>query len=131
MHLVGGLDVELLRVELEALGVVHGAGGLDAEEDLVGAAVVVGDVVGVVGGDEGDAEVAFELEELVADGFVGGEAVVLDLEEEVVLAEDLGELAGGAFCLVVLPCHEVLVELTGEAAGEADEAFGVTGEELF
>ncbi len=30
------------------------AGGLDAEQDLVGAAVVAGDVVGVVGGDERD-----------------------------------------------------------------------------
>ncbi len=45
MHLLGGLDVELLRVELEALGVVHAAGGLDAEQDFVGAGVLVFDVV--------------------------------------------------------------------------------------
>ncbi len=131
VHLVRGLDVELLRVELEALGIVHRAGGLDAEQDLVGAAVVVADVVRVVGGDERDVEFALHLEELVADLLVGFEAVILDFEEEVVLAEHLGELAGGALGLVVLPCHEVLVELAGEAAGEADEAFGVAGEEVF
>ncbi len=61
---------------------------------------------------------------------VGFEAVVLDFKEEAVLAEHLGELAGGALCFVVLACHEVLVELAGEAAGEADEALGVAGEEV-
>ena len=29
-----------------------------------------------------------------------------------------------------LPCHEVLRDFAGEAAGEADEAFGVLGEEV-
>ena len=123
-HLLGGLDVELLRVELEALGVVHAAGGLDAEQDFVGAGVVGGDVVAVVGGDERDVEFALHLEERVADGFVGGEAVVLDFEEVVALAEEVFVEAGGAFGLVVLPFHQVLVDLAGEAAGEADEAFG-------
>ena len=71
-HLLGALDVELLRVELEALGVVHAAGGLHAEQDFVGAGVVGGDVVAVVGGDQRDVEFALHLEEGVANRFVGG-----------------------------------------------------------
>ncbi len=129
VHLFGGLDVELLGIELEALGIVHGPGGLDAEEDFVGAGVLVFDVVGVVGGDQRDVEVAFEAEHGFGDGFVGGEAVVLDFEEEVAAAEHGFEVAGGLFGEVVVPFHEVLGDLAGEAAGEADQAFGVFGEE--
>ena len=87
MHLFGGLDVELLRVEFKALGVVHAAGGLDAEEDFVGAGVLVLDVVRVVGGDEGDVEIFFEAEHGLGDCLVGLEVVVLNFEEEVAAAE--------------------------------------------
>ena len=76
-HFLGGLDVELLRVELETLGVVHARGGLHAEKDFVGAGVLVFDVVGVVGGDERDAEVFFELEHRFDDGLIRAEVVVL------------------------------------------------------
>ncbi len=128
-HLVGGLDVELFGVELEALGVVHGAGGLDAEQDFVGATVAALDVVRVVGGDERDVEVLLHAEHGLDDGFVRAEVVILDFEEEVAAAEDLFKVAGGGFGLVVVVGHEVLRNLAGEAAGEADEAAGVAGEE--
>ncbi len=58
-HLLGRLHVELLRVELEAIGVgQHLPRLLDAEQDVVGAGVGALRVVGVVGGDQGDPEVA-------------------------------------------------------------------------
>ncbi len=103
VHLFGGLDVELLGVELEALGVVHAAGGLDAEEDFVGAGVLVFDVVRVVGGDERDVEIFFEAEHGLGDGLVGLEVVVLDLEKEVAAAEHGFVVAGGLFGEVVVP----------------------------
>ena len=67
----------------------------------------------------------------VADSLVRREAVVLHLEEEVAFAEHLFEHAGGALGLVVLPCHQVLIHLAGEAAGEADQAFRVPREKFF
>ncbi len=97
----------------------------------MGAGVVGGDVVAVVGGDEGDVKLALHLEESVADGLVGFEAVVLDFEEVVALAEDGFVLTCGAFGFVVLAGHEVLVDLASETAGEADETFDVFGEEVF
>ncbi len=71
----------------------------------MGAGVVGCDVVAVVGGDERDVEVALESVERFADGFVGLEAVVLNLEEEVSFAEYLFEAACGALGLVVLAGH--------------------------
>jgi hypothetical protein len=109
VHLVRRLDVELLRVELEAVGVVHAARGLNAEQNLVGTRVVVGDVVAVVGSNERDAKLALHLVERLAHGLVGLQAVVLYLEEEVALAEHFLKAPGGLFRLFVLPCHQVLV----------------------
>ena len=79
----------------------------------------------------GMSQLLLHLEDGFADGFVGSEAVVLNLEEEVSLAEHLFELAGGSLGLVVFAGHEVLVDLSGEASGEGDEALGVPGEEVF
>ena len=93
-HLFSGLDVELFSAELEAFGVVHAAGGLDAEEDLVGAGIGVFDVMRIVGGDERDVEVLLHAKHIVNNGFVRTEVVVLNLKEEVSLAEHLFEFAG-------------------------------------
>ena len=131
MHLVGRLDVELLRIELEAVRIVHAACGLHAEQNLVSARVVVSDVVAVVGRDQRNVKLALHLVERLADRLVGLQAVVLNLEKEVALAEHLLEAAGGLLRLVVLPCHQVLVHLARETAGEADKALGVARKKFF
>ena len=75
-----------------------------------------------------DLEFAFEAEEIVLNLALGGQALVLNLEVEVALAEDVLVLEGGGPGLVVFAGGELFAELAGEAAGGADEAFGVLGE---
>ena len=58
------------------------------------------------------------------------EAVVLNFEEEVVLAEDVAVGVGDAAGVVVLIVEDGFVEVAAEAGGEADEAFGVCGEQV-
>ncbi len=102
----------------------------DAEEDFVGSRIFVLDIVRVVGGDEGDVEVFFEAEHGLGDGLVGLEVVILNFEEEVAAAEHGFELASGFLGEVVVALHDVLRDFSSETAGEADEAFGVFGEEV-
>ncbi len=130
-HLLGAFYVELVGVEFEALGVVDGVRGLHAEQDFVGVVVVFAEVVAVVGGDEGDVELFFHAEEVGVDFLFQFEALVLDFEEEVSAAEDFLVLAGGFFGVFVFAGHEVGADFSGEAAGEADEAFGMFGEVVF
>ena len=85
----------------------------------------------VIGRDERDVEVFFETEHRLGDGLVGFEAVVLNLEEEVTAAEHGLVVAGGLLGLLVVAFHQVLTDLAGEAAGEADEAFRMFGEKVF
>ena len=70
-HFRRAFHVELVGIELEALGVVDGVRGLDAEQDFVGVGVVVAEVVGVVGGDEGDVELFFQLNRSAWTAFSG------------------------------------------------------------
>ena len=128
LHLAGGFDVELVGVELEALGIVDRGERLDAEQNVVRVGVVFAEVVAVVGGDERDVEVFFEAEEIGVDLLFELEALVLNFEEEVAAAEDVLVLRGSAARGLVVPFHQVLAELAGEAAGEADESCGVFGE---
>ena len=136
-HLVGALDEELVGVELEAILVVNLGAGLDAEHHVVGVRVFAAQVMGIVGGDEGDVEVFFQAEEIVVDLAFGFEALVLDFEIEVAAAEDvlvlkrdaLGFLIGRLRVVLVFLIQEKFAKLAGEAAGRADEALGVAGEE--
>ena len=91
-HLGGRLEVEPVAVELEALRVVERRPGLHAQQGRVGARVVLVRVVQVVGGDQREVEVLREPQQVGHDPPLDAEAVVHDLGEVVVLAEDVAEL---------------------------------------
>ncbi len=57
------LDEELSAVEFHPRRVVDGFSGLDAEHYVLGVSVVLAQVVAVVGGDEWQSEIFFQLEE--------------------------------------------------------------------
>ena len=129
-HLGRGLDVVAVAVEAEALRVAHHRPGRHAEQVLVGGGVLAVDVVGVVGRDHRDAEVLAQLEQPVADPLLDGQVVVHQLDEVVVAAEDLLEVAGRLPGLGVVTDPEPGLDLAGRAAGGADQPLGVLGEEL-
>ena len=129
-HLLGGLDVVAVALELHALRVGDGGAEADAEQRVVGLAVVRVDVVRVVGGDDGEVEVLAELEQAVAHPGLDVEAVVHQLEEEVLLAEDVLELRGGRPGLLVVADAQPGLDLAGRAAGGADEPLGVLVQQL-
>ena len=59
------------------------------------------------------------------------ETVLLNFEEEIVLAVDVLIVVGGAASVFILARDEVLIDVAAEAGTEADEAFGMGGEEFF
>ena len=105
-HLLLALDVELRARHALAVDVVHLGRRADTREDVLGGGVLAGEVVVVVGGDDLDAELAAQADDLFGEGAVVkatpgrvGQAVVLDLEVEV-LAEDISEGEGPLLGLV-------------------------------
>ena len=129
-HLLGRLDVVAVSVELEAVGVRHGAARRHAQQVLVGTGVLGAHVVGVVGGDRRDRQVLAQPQQPVADAGLDVEAVVHQLEEVVLRTEDVAEVGRGLAGLVVVADAQPRLDLARGAAGGADEAAGVLGEQL-
>jgi hypothetical protein len=84
----------LLAFELEPLRVRQGGAGLHAQQRVVGLVVLTVRVVRVVGGEQRRADPAGDLDQLRVGLVLGGEPVVLQFDEQVVLAEDLLQPAG-------------------------------------
>ena len=63
-HLLGGLQVVLVTLEVEALGVAHERAGLDAQQRVVGQVVLAVGVVAVVGGQERRADPPSDVDQL-------------------------------------------------------------------
>ena len=129
-HLPGRLQVVLLALELEPLRVVDGGPGLHAQQGVVGNRVLAPAVVAVVGGEQRGADGAGDLDESRVGAVLGGDAVVLDLDEEVLLAEDVLQAPGKARGQVEVLGQERLGDDAAETSGRGDEAVVVVLEQL-
>ncbi len=123
-HLLLTLEVELLGLEAHAVGLVHGLAGLDAQQHVLGGGVGLFHIVGVVGDDEGDAGVAAELFEALGGLPLLGDAVILDLQIEVV-AEECLQIQRAGFGRLIVAADQLLRDLAREAAGQAHQPLGV------
>ena len=90
-HLLGGLQEELIARVAQPLRVVDRLAGADAQQDVVRLVIALPQVVHVVGGDERQVELARERQDAAVDDLLLLDALVLHLEEEVVLAEDVAQ----------------------------------------
>ena len=88
-HLLQALDIELVGLKFQIAGIVHRPAGLDADQNALGGAVLPVDVVGVVGGDQSHLILPGQLDELGQDALLFLNAMVLQLDEEVLPAEDV------------------------------------------
>ena len=88
------------------------------------------DIVKVVRYDEGQAGLGGQAEQLLVQPALLGQAVVLELEEEVALAENVRVLAGERGGELPVVDLERPGDLSVQAGAQADQPFGVPGEVL-
>ena len=129
-HLGRGLEVEVLRVELEPVRVGERLAGLHAQQHLVRLGVVRVGVVQVVGGQAGQAQLLLEPEQVLLDLLLDADAVVHQLAEEVVAAEDVAVVARGLAGVGVAVLLQQPLDLAGRAAGGGDDPLAVGLEQL-
>ena len=123
-HLLLALQIELLALEAHAVLLVHGLARLDAHEHVLVIGVAFLQIVGVVGQHQGDARLPVKAVVAVGRQTLLPDAVVLDLQIKV-LAEELAQPQGPLLRAGVVVVDQLLLDLAGETAGEADEALGV------
>ena len=128
-HLLGALEVELLRVEPQPLRVGLQLLLLDAQEHVVRLSVTRRRVVQVVRGDDGDPDLGGDRHLLRDDRSLVRQPMVLQLHEVAVRPEDVPVLPRRARGPVPLPGDEGDPDLGREASREADDPLRVLGEQ--
>ena len=129
-HLRFVLEVELLAVEAQAVGVGQALAGSDADQHVLGARVIAVGVMHVVGGHQRDSGAASHVDERAVQGLLLLQPVVLQFQVEVAGAEQIaiGHRQVGGLGDALLPDQHR--NLGGQAAGESDQPVGVAGEHL-
>ena len=120
----------LLALELEPLGVVDGGTGLNAEEGVVGDVVLTVGVVAVVGGEQRGPDAMGDFDQGRVGLVLGGDPVVLELDEQVVLPEDVLEPGGQVLRPDLVVGQQRLQDDPAQATGGGDEPVVVTFEQL-
>ena len=130
-HFFARFDVERRLIEAHPVRVRHRLPGLDAKHDFVGAGVVFAQVVRIVGGDQRNACVGREAVNQGQHFGVGIEAMVLQFEKEIVLAEQVCIFVSQPARIFVLIGQQRLVHIAAQAGRQRDQALGVAREQIF
>ncbi len=128
-HLLGGLQIELVRRERH-LRLRQRRLGLHAQQRRVMVEVLPAQVVHVGRADHRAPGLGGEAAHRVVDQVLLGEPVLLHLEVDVLGPEDLDQLVQVRARLVDVAVDDPLARARRQAAGEADDALGVLGEQL-
>ena len=120
----------LLALELESLRIGDRRAGLHTQQRIVRFVVVAMHVVRVVGGEQRSADATSDLDQLRVRVALGLHAVVLQLDEQVVLAEDLLQPAGLLQRALLVALDQRLQNLATETAGRGHQAAVVLLEQL-
>ena len=89
IHILAGLEIKLIGVELHPVRIVHRLAGLNAQQDVVRAAIILLHVVAVVGRGDLNAGALADPQHVGNDLSLLLQTVVVDFEKEPILAEDI------------------------------------------
>ncbi len=129
-HLSGRLQVVLTSFELEALRVRQQRTGLHAQQRIVGLVILLMRVVAVVGGQQRRADLLRDLDQLRVGLALCLQAVVLQLDEQVVASEDVLQSSGLLDGALVVAVQQRLQHVPAEATSGGDQPLGVLLEQL-
>ena len=107
VHFFSRLEVELIRVKLHPVWIVDSLSRLDTQQNVMGPAVILLHVVTVVGCDRTNSSAFRDLQHIGNDFALFLQAVIVDLQEETVSAENVQIFAGRSFGLVHAPAQDV------------------------
>ena len=129
-QLLLGFHIEFVGFKFQAIGVVHGLAHLHAHEDILGAAVLPAEVVGVVGDHQGKSSLPGNAENAQIHLPLLRQAVILKLQIKVLRAEDLRKLQRRLLGGLIVASHEKLRHPSSQAGRKGDDSLVVLPEKL-
>ena len=130
VHLVGGLDVEFIGLELHAVGILNGLAGLDAQQDALHLGVLFAQIMGIVGGCHGDARLPGKFDELRQNGGVLLQAVILQFDVVILCTKQIPVPQRSRLCALVVPCQNGLRDLARQTGRKTDQPLVVLLQKL-
>src|SRR5271155_3259564 len=122
IHLIVTLDEELRPVEFHARRVADRLAGLYAKHYILSVRIVFAQIVTVVGCDERQTEIFFQLEEAGTNPVLHRQALILDLKIKIVFAKNVAEGSSGGTRGIVIPFHQPLRDLAFQASRKPDQS---------
>ena len=130
LHLLRGADVEILRLIAHTVLIVHGFSGLDAQQHIVAFGVLLPEIVGVVGADQGNARLLVQAQQAPVHRDLLGNAVILKLQIEVALAQNVLHGQGIFLGPVIVAVYQAAGNFSGQAGGQADKALRMPAQQV-
>ena len=130
-HFFARLEIERRLLEAHAVRIGHGLAGLNAQQDFMRARVVLAQIVRIVGGHQRNAGVGRQAIDQRQHARVRLQAVILQFQEEILRAEQVGVFVGHALGLVVAVRQQRFVDVAAQARRQRDQALGVPREQVF
>ena len=124
-HLLLVLEIKLLCLKAHAVFLVHSFARLDAHQHVLVLRVLFFQVVRVIGQGQGDARLFAQADEPPGRLGLLGDAVVLDLQIEVLFPEKPPQIQRPGLRGLVIAVDQRLRDLARETAGEANEPLRV------
>ncbi len=130
IHLLAALEVKLIGVELHPARIVDGLACLDAKQDVMRAAIVLLHVVAVVGGDRLDAGTLGNPQHVRDDLALLLQTVIVDFEEEAVLAKDVMIFGRRLFRLLDAAAEKIRRDFAVQTCGKANQSLAVLAKQF-
>ena len=124
-HLVLGLQVELLRLKAHAVRVVERLAGLDAQQHILQLTVLAREIMRVVRRHERKARLLRDAQQAAVDLTLLRNAVVLQLQIEMLRAENAGKLQRIGLGSVIVPGAQPARDLARQTGRQSDQALAV------
>ncbi len=122
IHLVVALDEELRALKLHPRGIVNRLARLNAQHHILRMRIVLAKIVAVVGRHQRQPEILLQLEKSRMDLVLHRQALILNLEIKIVLAENVDKSSGSRARSIVLPFHQPLRDFTFQASRKPDQS---------
>ena len=129
LHLLARLDVELAFGVAHAVGIADNFAGRDAQQHIVSLGVVGPQVMDVVGRYDAHADFVGQLGQQGHDPQLVFDAVVLNLDEEVVRPDQVAIELGHLSRFVAAVAEHQSRHLAGQAGGHDDQPLGMFGQD--
>ena len=130
LHLLGGAEIEVPRLVAHPVFIVHRFPCLDAQQHVVAVGILFPQIMGVIGTYQRNARLLMHPQQRPVDDGLVGNAVILQFQVVVVLAEQIVHLQGVGLGPLVIVVQDPLGHLAGQASRQGDQTFMVFPQQI-